>query len=91
MREKISTLDCPGIRIGERRCGNTTRQIDFAIQELFNGKIVFVRDHYGSNKEQNGHIMRRLIDRLLNDHNYTSKGLESDFIIDKDNFTIELK
>ncbi len=28
-----------------RRCGNTTRQVDFAVQELFDDKAVLVRDH----------------------------------------------
>lgn len=29
-----------------RRCGNTTRQIDYAIQKLFEGRRVVARDHY---------------------------------------------
>lgn len=70
MKEKQSTL------IGfehnlERMTGNSTRQIDLAIQLLFQGKIVKVEDHaaYGR-KHINDLLFDRILDRLYHEHQH---------------------
>ncbi|HRP33525.1 MAG TPA: hypothetical protein PKV73_16630 [Agriterribacter sp.] len=56
----------------KRRCGNTTRQVDEWVQQLFNGEDVYVVDH--AHKE--GNIASRcafdiLVRRLSNEHGLT--------------------
>lgn len=72
-----------------RRAGNTTRQIDYAIQELFKGNIVICLDHYqvGEHRPMNEYLMRRILSRLEFEHGMGSKGA----VVDKQNLTIYLK
>ena len=68
----ISTLTCPNITLGysedrELRCkGNTTKQVDFAIQKLFEGYEIAIQDHWSNgklasaNKNLKDRIKRRL-------------------------------
>lgn len=65
---KISTLDCPGLT-SIRRNGNSTRQIDFAIQCLFGGYEVTVADRYNGSKHADGLLFDRIVARLQNEHN----------------------
>jgi len=53
----------------KRRCGNTTRQVDEWIQQLFNGEVVVINDHanrYGNNANENAKII--LLRRLEMEH-----------------------
>lgn len=66
-REKRSTLGILTNNMSiKRRTGNTTRQVDFAIQLLYEGYIVVVQDHWdgGTNHHANDHLFRRIIDRF---------------------------
>lgn len=64
--EKVSTLTCPGLT-KKRRDGNTTKQVDFAIQKLFEGCEVIVRDHYNI-PQADRHLMSRILDRIGAEH-----------------------
>lgn len=70
--DKVSTLD--GFEnLKSRRCsGNTTRLVDHAIQLLFEGKIVIVRDawEYGRHKQANEHLFERIIKRMSFEHGH---------------------
>lgn len=87
-----NTLDNVEIR-NERRCGNSTRQIDRAIDIIFSpGEICEVRDHWqhGTNKESNQDLFYRICRRLEIEH-HLSKMIEDKIIrIDKDKLEIEL-
>jgi hypothetical protein len=82
---KVNTL-VPSLIGGDRGSGRTTRQVDFAIQELFKGHIVEVRDHWedGNNKVANRMLLDKIIERLQNEHGkYIVK-------VDMKSLTIEL-
>lgn len=68
------------IRAG-RNVGNTTRQVDIAIDQLFKGNKVKVLDHRqeGKDKDANKVLMSRIIKRLKNEH----KIKESDYKIEE--------
>lgn len=58
---EINTLECPNLSI-LRRAGNTTKQVNFAIEMLMQGYVIIVRDHF-----RNGEIHksnRRLFDLI---------------------------
>ena len=61
----ISTLQC-GSLLPLRHCGNTTRQIDWAIQQLYNGKVVQLKDHHlgGTHLEANDNMWKEVMKRL---------------------------
>ena len=65
----VSTLECPNLTY-ERADGNTTRQIDFAIQKLFEGKVVWIQDHWrdGSFKAGNRSLAISIANRLKAEH-----------------------
>lgn len=50
-----------------RRCGNSRRQCNFAIDELFNGNKVLVRDHYnnGLDRKANNTLAVQIIKTIL--------------------------
>ena len=53
----------------KRRCGNTTRQVDEWIQDLFNGKEVKVIDHaHREGNVANRCAMDKLLGRLEFEH-----------------------
>jgi len=82
---RVSTLNCPNLT-AVRKDGNTTRQINFAVERLFKGDRVIVRDHF-DNKFAHRILLEKIIDRLVVEH-------KIDFIrvlIDPVNFEIELK
>jgi len=78
----ISTLECPNILPG-RGVGNTIRQADFAIQKLFEGKVVFVEDHCyrdvrhlqgsQSTKKHSRHLLDIILNRLKSEHRIQSR------------------
>lgn len=45
----------------KRRCGNTTRQVDEWIQQLFNGEEVVILDH----AHKDGNVANREADRVF--------------------------
>lgn len=67
--QKISTLETPGLT-EIRRNGNTTRQIDFAIQKLFEGFEVLLQDHAknGEHSESNIKLTKDVQRRISNEN-----------------------
>lgn len=61
----VSTLECPNLN-DIRNSGNSTRQTDFAIQQLFNGFVVDVQEHHskGLNLKSNENLLKKILDRL---------------------------
>lgn len=52
-----------------KQCGNTTRQIDEAIQQLFQNKIIVCRDHYyKKDYKLNLELYQKILKRLKNEH-----------------------
>lgn len=66
----VSTMDCPNLTY-KRADENTTRQIDFAIQKLFEGKKVWVQDHWqnGAFRAGNRALAISIAKRLNAEHN----------------------
>ena len=83
---KISTLLTPELS-QIRRDGNTTRQIDFAVQQMFKGKTVAVHDHYmgGINRDANIRLADLIYKRMATEHK-TFK-----LIVKRDKNTITIK
>ena len=71
MKETVSSLDGVLIKPG-RRVGNTTRISDNAIQLLFSGKIVNVKDHCDSEIAIE-YLAKHILDRLSYFHNLYDK------------------
>lgn len=73
--------------ISNKRCGNTTRQIDYAIQQLFNNGFVVCLDHhyFGEHIESNRRlflaVLRRLNIEHPNIHLYDDKVKADKFVI----------
>lgn len=84
---KISTLENVVIT-NNRRDGNSTRQIDKAIQILFNGDTCIVRDHHegGTNIDANKKLYEHIIDRFFQEHKRNC-----DFDLDNDFVKLEVK
>ena len=86
-KNMISTLECPniytGLAIPEDRSlrlnGNTTRQVDFAIQKLFEGYYVIIQDHYlsGGDIRSNKELLERIQRRLLNEFRVSYAQIET--------------
>ena len=76
----------------QRRTGNSTRQIDIAVNLLFKGYKVEIKDHweYGSHREANRNLFQRIIKRLQVEHRLDELIKEKKIKIDKSKFTIEL-
>jgi len=53
-----------------RRKGHTTRQVDLAIQLLFEGYNVQVLDHFeeGNSDNANEYLLKRILDRMAHEH-----------------------
>jgi len=79
-------------RIPGRMSGNSTRQIDLAIQLFFTHQIVKIRDHYqwGKSRRANKLLFSRVIKRLHAEHRLKYLLKEKKVIIDYDNLSIEL-
>lgn len=84
MRELVE-LSIEDIRPG-RAVGNSTRLIDKAIELIFSGKKVKVKDHYPS-IQADMFLFDRILKRLQNEHGHPMNV----FLFDKQNLTIELK
>ncbi len=68
--KEIDTLSFMVKHTTGRRRGNSTRQVDYAIQKLFEGYEVIVYDHHesGDNGNVNRELKRRIIKRLEAEH-----------------------
>lgn len=73
-----------GTLTGKRRNGNSSRQIDHAIQLLFSGKTVAVIDHSGHNIA-NIDLFKRIIRRLEIEHH------QPKIIVDRKKLIIKLE
>ncbi len=78
MNELSLDINQPG-----RRCGNSTRLVDKAIQILFSGKICIVKDHHehGYNVCSNEDLLRRILQRLEIEHKI--KYAKNDSVLDR--------
>lgn len=73
--ELVTTLQLSDSPLGHwyksgRRMGNTTRQADYAIQLLFQGKVVLCLDHHreGTHSDANRLLLRIVLGRLYTEH-----------------------
>jgi len=72
----ITIVDAPVVSTIEmefdpdRASGNTTRQVNFAIQNLFEGNTVKVQDHAGKGKSHRANIVlfNNILRRLNSEH-----------------------
>ena len=73
-----------------RMVGNSTRQVDLAIQLLFKGYIVKVLDHWenGEHRDANKDLFDRVLKRLHSEHGriFYSRNIG----VDRNELTIEL-
>lgn len=85
--EKVSTLG--GGIISGRRKGNSTRQIDRAIQIIFSGRTCVVLDHFedGSSHRANLYLFNQILSRLAFEHEIGVDKLN----IDRNKLEISLK
>lgn len=84
--EIVSTLECPNITT-MRADGNTTRQIDFAVQQLFKKNIVKAEDHARLGIKPDKRLFELILDRL----NREFKSLQYYFIYDTKQLLIKLE
>jgi len=91
MKERKNTIDDVLLNY-MRRSGNTIRQIDAAIQLLYNGYIVEVKDHWenGKNKRANIGLFLSILKRLECEHNLNGLIEENKIRIDRNKCEIEL-
>jgi len=75
-----------------RRVGNTTRQIDYAIQLLFTGHTVVVKDHWykGERRDPNEYLFYRILDRLALEHSLRHMVEHKEIKIDKNKLILKL-
>ena len=87
MKEIRNTLENVELT-NERQSGNSTRQINLAIDLLFKGYIVEVKDHFqnGTNKKLNKFLFKLILRRLEIEHSYMIKRIK----INKNKLTLEL-
>jgi len=69
MKDIKSTLDW-GVFKGGNKAGNSTRQIDLAIQLLFSGYLVEIRDFFneGNDEETNMYLYDKVLHRFMSEH-----------------------
>ena len=73
-----------------RRVGNTTRQIDYAIQALFNGKRVGVYSHDKGGRHSDKFLFYAILKRLENEHKLKYLMSNGFISIDRSNYVLEL-
>lgn len=84
----INTLKTPHL-LKKRRSGNTTRQINFAIDKLFQGYKVKVIDH-STLRIQSQSLFDSIVHRLEIEHNLEELIVSESIIINHKNLTLEL-
>lgn len=89
-KEIISTLAVEDIRPG-RVSGNSIRQVDFAIDKLYEGYIIKVEDHFkeGEDESRNRYLFDRIVKRLEFEHNLRHLFATDKIRLDKRNLEIE--
>jgi len=91
---KITKNTIEGVELNtERRSGNSTRQINSAIDNLFKGFIVEVKDHWenGNHRKANEMLFRRILDRLHFEHQLDLLIKQNLIKINKKELTLEVK
>jgi hypothetical protein len=75
----------------ERRSGNSTRQVNRAIDLLYDGCIVMVMDHHGNGtvRQSNEYLFYKILKRLDCEHDLKSLIKNKSIIIDKQDLTIQ--
>lgn len=91
MKKNKNTIEGVDINVF-RKAGNSTRQIDAAINHLFNGLKVEVKDHWkdGTDKKCNIRLFERIIDRLESEHDLFSLRRNKMIDINRQHLTLEL-
>jgi len=89
IKDVFDTRMVPAVH--DRKSGNSTRQIDAAIQALFNGKIVKVVDHAddGDNRATS-FLFKAIIRRLEYEHNLEIMYKFGQILVNKRDYTIKL-
>ena len=89
-KEIISTLEVEDIREG-RISGNSMRQVDFAIDKLYEGYKVKIEDHFknGEDTQSNKYLFDRVIKRLELEHNLRHLFATDKIRLDKCHLEIE--
>ena len=78
-KETVSTLrESREWYWSSRAQGNTTRQVDLAIQLLFEGKRVLLHDHWesGNHERANKNLFNKVRDRLITEHRVSEKDVK---------------
>lgn len=91
MKKIRNTLD--GFELTKARAsGNSTRQIDLAINLLFNGFTVKVMDHFksGTDIDANKFLLYRILKRLKDEHGLGGEDNFYKVIVDRSKLTIEI-
>jgi hypothetical protein len=69
MKRKVKvTTECPGLLLKKRRSGNTTRQVNWAVEMILQGFTVKIKDHTLL-KAQSERMFGIVIRRLEEEHN----------------------
>lgn len=91
VKVKKSLIEDVDIRIGRYK-GNTTRQVNKAIDLLFDGYVVIIKDHWenGENIDANYELFNAIILRLKTEHQLDELIKLGKIRIDKKKFEIEL-
>ena len=74
------------VNMENRKTGRSTREIDDAVQDLFNTGDCNINDHHGT-RLASAHTFKKLCFRLLEEHAH----MKDKFLMDKDKFTIKIK
>ena len=85
---KNTAIDGPKSKDG-RAIGNSTRQVNAAIDWMFTGYIVKVRDHSGF-REGDMELFDKILSRLNIEHNLSHMKNNNLIKIDRNKLTIEL-
>jgi hypothetical protein len=74
-----------------RQVGNSTRQIDMAIQIIFGGGECIVEDHHemGNNRKANLNLYNRILNRLKMEHQWVFENKR--IILDRNKLSIKLR
>ena len=87
--KRVNTVNCPGINRRKKKCGNTTKQVNFAIECLFNGVEVKVVDH-SLLKESNKALFNKILYRLEIEHDLELLVTKEKIDINQNKFLISL-
>jgi len=88
MSKKVKSTLSELTLIPGRKVGNTTREVDNAIDMLYEGYIIEARDHYalGGDRKANEMLLERILKRLLFEHQVDLNRVK----VDTNKLTVEL-